>query len=128
MPGEGRVASGSSRDRAALRALKRSSQFRRVFSTGRRFRGRAFRAVYAMNTLGVVRLGFSLSAKSGGAVERNRFRRRLRSLARESAVERGADVVVLPQGRLADATWPMMRDDFLRLVRELGAPRAGRDG
>jgi ribonuclease P protein component len=122
MQEDGRDASGSSRDRAVLRSLTRSSQFRKIFSSGRRFRGTAFRAVYTMNTLGVVRLGFSLSAKSGGSVERNRFRRRVKSLARERATGPGADVVILPQGKLGDKTWTMVQEDFLRLVQELEKP------
>lgn len=74
-----------------------------------------------MNTLGMVRLGFSLSAKSGCAVERNLFRRRVKSLARERTSCTGADIVILPQGRLGDATWPMVREDFRRLSEELDA-------
>jgi len=122
MPGDAKGASGSSLSGAVLRSLKRSSQFRKIFSSGRRFRGRAFRAVYMMNTLGVVRLGFSLSAKSGGSVERNLFRRRVKSLARELEGGPGADVVILPQGKLGDKTWQMLQEDFLRLIRELDVP------
>jgi ribonuclease P protein component len=120
MPGDARGASGSSLNGAVTRSLKRSSQFRKVFSSGRRFRGRSFRAVYMMNTLGVVRLGFSLSAKSGNSVDRNRFRRRVKSLAREVGSCPGADVVILPQIKLGDTTWHMVQEDFLRLIRELG--------
>jgi ribonuclease P protein component len=122
MPGDARGASGSSLSGAVPRSLKKSSQFRKIFSSGRRFRGRSFRAVYMMNTLGVVRLGFSLSAKSGCSVERNRFRRRVKSLARGIVSGTGADVVILPQGKLGETTWHMVQEDFLRLVRELDRP------
>jgi ribonuclease P protein component len=122
MPGDAKDASGSSPSGAVLRSLKSSSQFRSIFSSGRRFRGTAFRAVYRMNSLGVVRLGFSLSAKSGCAVERNRFRRRVKSLARELESGPGADVVILPQGKLGDKSWRMVQEDFLKLMRELDSP------
>ena len=119
MPGDGRVARTSSPDPAVKRSLKKSSQFRRVFSGGRRYRGAAFRAVFIMNTLGVIRLGFSLSAKSGNAVERNRLRRRIKSLSREAEISTGADIVILPQGKLGGHTWTEIREDFGRLLEEI---------
>jgi len=119
MPGDGRVARTSSPDPAVTGSLKKSSQFRRVFSGGRRYRGTAFRAVFIRNTLGVIRLGFSLSAKSGNAVERNRLRRRIKSLSRETEYSTGADVVILPQGKLRGKTWTEIREDFRKLLEEI---------
>jgi len=94
------------------RTLKKGSQFRRVFRTGMTFRGNSFRAVYVKNTLGYIRLGFSLSAKSGNAVIRNLVRRRIKTLARENRMRVGADIVILPAGRLNDTDWPGIREDF----------------
>jgi len=119
MQGDERDARSSSPDPAVERSLKKSSQFRRVFSGGRRYRGTAFRAVFIRNTLGVIRLGFSLSAKSGNAVERNRFRRRIRSLSREMDVCIGADVVILPQGKLGGKMWTDIREEFDRLLEDI---------
>lgn len=119
MPGDGRDARTSSPDPAGIRSLKKSSQFRRVFSGGRRYRGTAFRAVFIRNTLGVIRLGFSLSAKSGNAVERNRFRRRIKSLSREMGDRLGADVVILPQGKLGGKTWNDIREEFWKLLEDI---------
>ena len=99
------------------RTLKKGYQFRRVFRTGKTFRGESFRAVYVSNTLGFIRLGFSLSAKSGNAVSRNLMRRRIRSLADHESI--GADVVILPAGKLKDVKWESVMDDFGRLMIKL---------
>ncbi len=98
------------------RTLKKGGQFRRVFRTGKAFRGISFRAVYVKNTLGFIRLGFSLSAKSGNAVRRNLIRRRIKGLANEKGKRIGADIVILPAGKLKDAKWTEIREDFGRLI------------
>jgi ribonuclease P protein component len=101
------------------KTLRKGYQFRRVFRTGTAFRGVSFRAVYSENTLGYIRLGFSLSAKSGNAVMRNLIRRRIKNL-REKYVRRvGADIVILPQGKLENAKWPDIRDDFNTLMKDI---------
>ncbi|OPL19682.1 MAG: hypothetical protein AVO35_01540 [Candidatus Aegiribacteria sp. MLS_C] len=100
------------------RTLNREYQFRRVFRTGSRFRGNTFRAVFRVNTLGFIRLGFSLSAKRGNAVSRNLMKRRIRALA--SKQDLGADVVIMPVGRLDGLRWEGVRDDFLELMEKIG--------
>ncbi|MCD4776303.1 MAG: ribonuclease P protein component [Candidatus Aegiribacteria sp.] len=102
------------------RTLKKAGQFRRVFRTGNAFRGVSFRAVYVKNTLGFIRLGFSLSAKSGNAVRRNLIRRRIKGLANEKRNMVGADIVILPAGKLKDAKWPEIRDEFGKLISIIG--------
>ncbi|MBN2586529.1 MAG: ribonuclease P protein component [Candidatus Fermentibacteraceae bacterium] len=96
------------------RTLNKGYQFRRVFRTGKTFRGESFRAVYVSNTLGFIRLGFSLSAKSGNAVSRNLMRRRVRSLAREESV--GIDLVILPEGKLRGIGWDSVKRDFEKMM------------
>lgn len=126
MPEDAKDARSSYRNAPVERSLKRSSQFRKIFRRGRNFRGLAFRAVYEKNTLGVMRLGFSLSAKSGGSVERNLFRRRIKGLARMRGEGQGVDVIILPVGKLGDKTWKMIVEDFGRLEGELeGSDRTG---
>lgn len=96
--------------------LKKSYQFRRVFRKGKAFRGVSFRAVYIKNTLGNIRLGFSLSARSGNAVKRNLMRRRIKGLTGLNQKRVGADIVILPSGKLQDARWMDIRKDFEKLM------------
>lgn len=96
--------------------LKKGYQFRRILRTGSAFRGTSFRAVYRLNSLGIIRLGFSLSAKSGNSVKRNLMRRRLRNLSREKGMNTGADVVIIPEGRLSKSNWESLSEDFTGLL------------
>jgi ribonuclease P protein component len=84
---------------------------------------------------GPPRVGFTVSRKVGGAVERNRVRRRLREIVRLSAAagfRAGSDYVVV--GRRAALALPFTRlaadlsGALRRLVRGPGAPRGGGGG
>ncbi|MCK4806748.1 MAG: ribonuclease P protein component, partial [Candidatus Aegiribacteria sp.] len=98
------------------RTLKKGHQFRRVLRKGIAFRGVSFRAVYIKNTLGNIRLGFSLSAKSGNAVKRNLMRRRIKQLTGINSKRVGADIVILPAGKLRDTRWIDIREDFEKMM------------
>ncbi len=103
--------------------LRKGYQFRKILRIGSAFRGTSFRAVYRLNSLGIIRLGFSLSAKSGNAVKRNLIRRRLRQLSREKGADTGADVVILPEGKLLKNNWESIRRDFMKLLVEIEGTR-----
>lgn len=66
--------------------------------------------------MGIIRMGFSLSAKSGNAVKRNLIRRRLRHLSIEKGMNTGADVVIMPEGKLLKDNWENLRKDFMELL------------
>jgi ribonuclease P protein component len=74
---------------------------------------------------GAARVGFTVSRKVGGAVERNRVRRRLREIVRLSAAGRlrsGHDYVLI--GRRAALSLPFERlsEDLNKALRRLRAP------
>jgi ribonuclease P protein component len=73
--------------------------------------------------------GFTASRKVGGAVVRNRAKRRLREAARLTlpALGRsGCDYVLIARGGVATRPWPRLLDDLksalIRLAADLGAP------
>lgn len=75
----------------------------------------------------VVRFGYTVTKKLGGAVVRNRIKRRLRAAVAEAApgrVEPGCDYVVV--ARHAAATLPFARllDQFETALVRLARPRA----
>ncbi len=52
---------------------------------------------------GPPRVGFVVGRKVGGAVRRNRARRRLREALREVPLEQGSDYVIVASASVADA-------------------------
>ena len=119
MPEGARDERGSSPSKTP-ESLNSSALYREIYRTGERYRGSAIKAVYRSNTLGGIRLGFSVSRKTGIAVKRNLFKRRIRALTRENGIGLNADMILSPVGRLEKATWNSLRDDFLCLLKLIG--------
>ncbi len=78
---------------------------------------------------GAVGLGFTASKKVGGAVARNRAKRRLREAARRLLPElglAGVDYVLVARQQTPSAAWPALLDDLgnalIRLRADLEAP------
>lgn len=80
---------------------------------------------------GAVNIGYTASKKVGGAVERNRAKRRLREAARLLLPERAApgfDYVFIANARTPGVSWAQLLDDVTaalqRLARLREAPKA----
>ena len=74
---------------------------------------------------GPVRVGFTVSRKVGGAVERNRVRRRLREVVRLSAAASlccGHDYVLIGRRSALSLPFERMSEDFTKALRRLRAP------
>ena len=71
------------------------------------------------------RIGFVTSKKVGGAVVRNRVRRRLREIVRlaRAAFPLGVWIVVVAKPRSAKATLASLRDEWQQLARRAGIVR-----
>ena len=101
-------------------SLRRTSEFRRAFREGRSAAGK-YVVVHAVpNGLEMVRVGFPVGRKMGGAVRRNRIKRLLREAVRlsEAMPHRGYDFVIVPRRRM---TTPDLRceDVLIDLNRAL---------
>ena len=102
------------------RRLTRSAEFLRVKNEGRSHRG-------ALMILGVLEsgdadgfhAGFVTSKRIGGAVVRNRVRRRLREIVRvrQHSLQPGISLVVIARPAAANASYSALADEWLRLAK-----------
>ena len=102
--------------------LKQNYEFRRLYQKGASAVGGGMVLYCRKNRLGHNRLGLTASVKLGGAVVRNRARRRLREVYRLASprLSQGWDIIVVARGRTLTASWKELNDTFRRLARKLG--------
>jgi len=76
------------------------------------------------------RFGYTVTKKIGGAVERNRIKRRFRAAAAETAhlAEPGCDYVVVARPGALARPFARLLDDFETALVRLARPRGGADG
>ncbi len=101
--------------------LKKNSDFRRLYAKGKSAVN-SYLVLYARpNRLGENRLGYTVSAKLGGAVVRNRVRRRLREIVRLNAAgtKQGYDLVVVARTRAVGAPYRKLESAYLRACSDL---------
>lgn len=109
------------------RRLRQPKEFRHVLSTGRRARDGlvAVAAARRQSADQPTRFGFSVSRRVGGAVTRNRVKRRLREIARVASVSEGWDVVVTAFPPSARSTSGELGASLTKLTEKLGVVEAG---
>ncbi len=102
--------------------IKKNHEFRRMYSKGRSA-VTPYLVVYCRRSrLDHNRLGVTVSTKLGGAVVRNRARRRLRELFRlaQPRMKEGYDVVLVARSRAVDAPYQKLSVAFDRALDQLG--------
>ena len=103
----------------AFPMLRRKAEFEAIARRGVARTGR----LLVMRTLRTdgpqARIGIATPKTLGGAVERNRVRRRLRELVREhyGSLPSRIDLLVIARPAAAAATWTELRDAFASLLR-----------
>lgn len=101
--------------------LVRRSEFDAVYRAGKRRSSSHFTIFVRANELPLSRFGFSIKKALGGAVVRNRVRRRLREMVRchRQEIPAGWDFVMHPKKSVAAAPLPLLAAELLRLVKNL---------
>jgi ribonuclease P protein component len=94
--------------------LVRRGEYETVYREGRRRSSQQFVVFFRPNRAACSRFGFSVKKQLGGAVVRNRIRRRIREIVRlnRSEIPAGWDIVIHPRASVA-------RAEFSRLAMEL---------
>lgn len=97
----------------------RRGEFDAVYRAGKRRSSSHFTVFFRANELPQSRFGFSIKKVLGGAVVRNRIRRRLREIVRCHRLEisTGWDIVIHPKSSVAKAAFATMEADLLRLLK-----------
>jgi ribonuclease P protein component len=99
--------------------LVQKAQFDAVYRAGKRRSSSHFTAFVKANDLPQSRFGFSIKKALGGAVVRNRIRRRLREIARlhREEIPAGWDIVIHPKSSVAKVPFEALTADFFRLLK-----------
>ncbi len=92
--------------------IRRRAEFQRVYKGGVRLQGRFLTLLIHHNSLGFSRLGIVATRRLGGAVRRNKAKRRVRELFRRNKPARGVDVVVIARSELVDAVFSRLEADY----------------
>jgi ribonuclease P protein component len=102
--------------------LKKNHEFRRLYNKGNSAPGNGMVIYCKKNRLGRNRLGITVSTKLGGAVVRNRIRRRLREVFRlnDDKLRQGWDMILVGRSRAIDLPWKELNQSFLRICKKLG--------
>jgi ribonuclease P protein component len=120
-----------SRVAARLPRLKKRPDFVRIAKTGRSkaMPGLVLQCAPRDPTWAgsLPRVGFTASRRVGGAVERNRARRRLRAVADQVMIDqasRDRDYVVIARATTRERDYAALTSDLRRALEKLGALRA----
>src|SRR5258708_5792328 len=100
--------------------ILRSKDFRRVYDNGAKFSGPLFSAFYLRNNgERGVQVGFTCTRALGGAVVRNRIKRRMREAVRKRLDRIGAgwEIVINPRVRAMTAPFALLEQELEKLVK-----------
>lgn len=99
----------------------RRGEFDAVYRAGKRFSTSHFTVFVRSNELAVSRFGFSIKKVLGGAVVRNRIRRRVREIVRchRQEIPAGWDIVIHPKSSVGKAPFVALTEDLVRLLKKL---------
>jgi ribonuclease P protein component len=85
--------------------LTRKADFEAVYERGRSWAGREIVVRVLPNGLEISRYGFAVGRRVGKAVVRNRVKRRLREIVRQTPLRAGWDIVVIARAAAAPADY-----------------------
>lgn len=97
----------------------RRGDFDAVYRAGKRRSSSHFTVFFRANQLPVSRFGFSIRKALGGAVVRNRMRRRMREIVRchRTEIPAGWDIVIHPKSGVVRAEFAGLTADLVRLMK-----------
>lgn len=102
-------------------SLKKNHEFKRLYSKGKSAASLCVVVYCRRNGMAENRLGVTVSKKLGGAVSRNRVRRRLKEIYRtnEDKLSPGHDIIIVARMRSRFAGYREIESSVLTLFRKL---------
>ena len=90
-----------------------------MYRAGKRRSSSHFTVFYRANEQPQSRFGFSIKRALGGAVVRNRIRRRVREIVRcrRQEIPAGWDIVIHPKSSVAEAPFAALTAELVRLLK-----------
>jgi len=106
-------------------SLKKNHEFKRLYNKGKSAASQCVVVYCRRNGRSENRLGVTVSTKIGGAVQRNRVRRRLKEIYRlnEDRLTPGYDVVIVARMRSRFAGYREIESSVLSLFKKLSLMR-----
>jgi ribonuclease P protein component len=101
--------------------MSRNRDFQRLYRSGKSAVGGCVVAYCRPNRLGRTRLGLTVSTKLGGAVRRNRIRRRIKECYRvmEAGLKPGFDLVLVARSRAFGVPFKQLERELTGLLDRL---------
>lgn len=107
-----------------INTLKRNKEFRFVYGKGKSVSTKLLVLICIKKRKGGLRPGFSISKKIGGAVQRNKTRRRLKAayaeIFKEYSESGSFDAVFIARQPIADAEYTQIKGDMRSLMLKSG--------
>ena len=105
----------------SLYTVKKNSDFRRMYARGKSAVTSRLVVYCRKNRLDRNRTGFTVSAKLGHAVVRNRIRRQLREIVRLNSdkLTVGYDLILVARGKAVNAEYRKLEKNFLEACETL---------
>ncbi len=103
-------------------SLKRNSDFQRLYNRGKSAVKPTMVVYSGKGRKDMLRLGITATKKLGGAVSRNRAKRRIRELFRvkQEMFVSGRDICIVARSRILNAEYDKVCADFMSAAKELG--------
>jgi len=104
------------------KSLTKNYEFKKLYNKGKSAASKCVVVYCIKNNMSENRIGITVSTKLGGAVQRNRIRRRLKEIYRinEPSFRLGYNIVLVARHRCRDAGWSELEASVLTLFNKLG--------
>ena len=101
--------------------LKKTKDFSYIYRKGTKFKGQ-YISIYKLRSYSSIKIGFSLSRKTGKAVTRNLYRRRLQAIFKDQLDNlKPNKYVVISNSNISQASYEDLKKEALNLIEKMNS-------